>query len=373
MIRRLRAASLRIPFRQSFRHAMADRSSTQSVWVEIESVSGAKGWGEGCPRDYVTGETIETALNFIRLIEPEVLLLRTLEQLQAWVGRHAPQIDENPAAWCAVELALLDLLARESAQTVESLLQLPPPEGPFRYSAVLGAESPADFSSQAARYAQLGFTDFKVKLAGDAGDFTRLTLLKASGVPLQSLRFDANNLWRDPEEAVLHLGNLAPFMAIEEPLGRGRYAALEWIAGKTAARIVLDESLLRIEELRHLRLAPHHWIINLRVSKMGGLLRSLALARAAHQAGIPLIIGCQVGETSLLTRAALTVAQTCIGRGLLAQEGAFGTHLLSSDIIPNPLMFGPGGNLEISAFRFDTSPGFGINPVFPDGEGSPFA
>jgi len=41
---------------------------------------------------------------------------------------------------------------------------------------------------------------------------------------------------------------------------------------------------------------------------MGGILRSLAIAEQAKQIGIPIIIGAQVGETSILTRAALTLA-----------------------------------------------------------------
>jgi len=44
------------------------------------------------------------------------------------------------------------------------------------------------------------------------------------------------------------------------------------------------------------------------------------------------IVGAHVGETSLLTRAALTVANSA--RDLLvAQEGAFGTHLLARDVV----------------------------------------
>jgi len=82
---------------------------------------------------------------------------------------------------------------------------------------------------------------------------------------------------------------------------------------------------------------------------------------------VALIIGCQAGETSLLTRAALTVAQTYLDNGLLAQEGALGTHLLSADIIPNPLMFGPGGRLEVSPYNFGSLSGFGISPTFPRG------
>lgn len=81
---------------------------------------------------------------------------------------------------------------------------------------------------------------------------------------------------------------------------------------------------------------------------MGGLLRSLHIAEKARQSGIKVIIGAQVGETSLLTRSALTIANAYRDI-LIAQEGAFGTLLLQSDISEPPLMFGKNGLLEFSA------------------------
>jgi L-alanine-DL-glutamate epimerase-like enolase superfamily enzyme len=91
---------------------------------------------------------------------------------------------------------------------------------------------------------------------------------------------------------------------------------------------------------------------------MGGLLRSLEVVEAARAAGIGVIVGAQVGETSLLTRAGLTVASGA-GVALVAQEGAFGTHLLSEDVSDPPLMFGAGGVLEVSATPTLTASGLG--------------
>lgn len=62
---------------------------------------------------------------------------------------------------------------------------------------------------------------------------------------------------------------------------------------------------------------------------------------------IPLIIGAQVGESSILTRAALTIANA-FRDNLLAQEGAFGTQLLQYDIVEPSLMFEKAGKLNAS-------------------------
>lgn len=123
----------------------------------------------------------------------------------------------------------------------------------------------------------------------------------------------------------------------------GLRAELPALAQALDVAIILDESLCRIEELADF--APGTlWIPNLRVSKLGGLLRTLVLVDAAKARGLPLIIGAQVGETSLLTRVALTIANAA-GEALLAQEGAFGTLLLESDVCTPSLMFGQDGTL----------------------------
>ena len=93
---------------------------------------------------------------------------------------------------------------------------------------------------------------------------------------------------------------------------------------------------------------PERWIVNLRISKMGGLLRSLAVADAVAQRGMKLIVGAHVGETSVLTRAALTVAHA-FRDVVIAQEGAVGTHLIAHDVADPPLMFGAGGVLDAGA------------------------
>ena len=92
---------------------------------------------------------------------------------------------------------------------------------------------------------------------------------------------------------------------------------------------------------------------------MGGLIRSRNIVDAANKLGIAMIIGAQVGETSLLTRAALSIAQY-IKANLLAQEGAFGTYLLDRDIVSDALMFGKSGTLSTDGLDFNKKPGFGL-------------
>lgn len=360
-ITRISARPLHIPFVVAFRHASAERSETSSLWAEAVSPSGLRGHGESCPRPYVSGETLEGAGAFVSAHETSLCESVTdLPSLEAWVTARQPVIDANPAAWCAVELAILDLLSRAAGQSVEAFLSRPPIQGRFQYSAVLGDAEPSTFHAMAERFRASGFSDFKVKLSGDLErDRQKLAVLREW--PDVRIRVDANNLWNDAVDAVPFLRGLGcRLWAIEEPIAPNQFTELSRISAEVDSRIVLDESFLRRSQLEWLRERPDRWLINLRVSKMGGLLRSLSLADAARASGVGLVIGAQVGETSVLTRAALTVAQAARDI-VVAQEGAFGTHLLEHDMCEPVLMFGDAGILDTSRYRGLNEPGFGLS------------
>jgi L-alanine-DL-glutamate epimerase-like enolase superfamily enzyme len=363
-IRQLELKPLVIPFTVAFRHASAERFETSTLWATATLDAGLTGFGESCPREYVTGESLETAQHFFGRHEQALLeQIVDVVSLRAWMASNAPDIDANPAAWCALELALLDVFAKGDGKTVEQLLALPEIAGTFYYTAVLGDASSKAFAAMADEYRRFGFSDFKVKLSGDLErDRAKMAVMRGLGIEGIRVRADANNLWSDAVEAIRFLRSLdCALFAIEEPLGPNQYSALAQIGDELGCRVILDESLLRASPGFNPRpaVAGVGWLLNVRVSKMGGLLRSLDLVAAARRSSVGIIIGAQVGETSLLTRAGLTVAHAA-GDALVAQEGAFGTRLLVRDVCEPPLMFGQGGVLDSAAFPMLRGAGFGI-------------
>ncbi|MXY60390.1 MAG: hypothetical protein F4Y96_08170, partial [Chloroflexi bacterium] len=138
-IDRLDVYSFPVPFKAVFRHASASRSRAENLIVAARSTDGITGYGEGCPRDYVTGETAGGGAAFIRrhaqAIADEVT---DGPSLRAWADAHRGEIDEYPAAFCAIELAVLDLLGKAAEAPVEDIVGVPRLDGGFTYSAVLG-------------------------------------------------------------------------------------------------------------------------------------------------------------------------------------------------------------------------------------------
>ncbi|WP_446830821.1 mandelate racemase/muconate lactonizing enzyme family protein [Candidatus Foliamicus sp.] len=350
-----------VPFRLVFRHASASRSEAANVIVATRGSEGQTSYGEGCPRLYVTGETVESAAAFIEKHKRSLMRqVEDIEGLGAWIRAHGDEIDANPAAFCALEIAVLDLLGKIEQQPIEDLLGIPRLCGTFGYSAVLGDASLPVYQRQAEQYWEMGFRDFKVKVSGDADkDRRKLALLTCHGDANLRIRLDANNLWRDAADAIDYLKSLdAHVFAIEEPLQSRDFTGFRHVARECSVRIILDESLVQARQLKALD-DPECWIVNLRVSKMGGIIRSLELAQEATRRGIGLIVGAQVGETSILTRASLAVMNEH-RQSLVGAEGAFGTLLLEQDLTDPCLMFGRQGRLASSAGWDRTRPGLGL-------------
>ena len=361
-IQRLEVFSFPVPFRVVFRHASASRGQAENLIVAAYSDSGLVGYGEGCPRHYVTGETVGGGEAFIREHSPSVIDgVTDVPSLRAWADAHREVIDQNPAAFCAMETAVLDLLGKENGVPIEELLGLPRLTGHFPYTAVLGDSPYLAYWWQFRRYWQRGFRDFKVKVSNDPSrDRRKLRLFRNKTDPALRVRLDANNLWASADDCLSHVAALPhPIYAIEEPLTVGDLAGFRRVGEECGAKIILDESLLRAEQLYALE-DPGLWIVNLRVSKMGGIMRSLEVARRAADRGLGIIVGAQVGETSILTRAGLTVMHS-IRPSLVASEGAFGTHLLRQDLTTESLMFGRGGEIDIERSGLGIAPGLGLD------------
>jgi L-alanine-DL-glutamate epimerase-like enolase superfamily enzyme/pimeloyl-ACP methyl ester carboxylesterase len=277
----------------------------------------------------------------------------SVDALRVWLAENAASVDASPSVWCAVECALLDLFARERGQSVEALLGLAPPGGPHVYSAVLGNDEPWKTRFLIDQYCILGLTDFKVKLEGDLEvDRQKLRsiaeLTAWHGVTGHRVRVDANNLWAEtPDRALDYLRALdCDLFGVEEPVKPRDVELHSRISVSLGVPVILDESLCTLADLERYDGVPGRFMANLKVSRVGGVLRGLRLVEALRARGWPIIIGAHVGETSVLTRAAMLVAAAA-GDRLAAQEGAFGSRLVEREPASPSLKWGRRGVLDL--------------------------
>jgi len=344
-IKKISVQHLQIPFNDSFCHASAERHRGDSLIVSVVLEDGTVGYGEGCPRSYVTGENCRDAAEFVHQISRSIRSnVHDTKTLGDWIKSNERLIDSNPAAWCGLELAIIDALAKNCSVTAASLLDFQPKvDHCFKYTAVIGGGSIKNLARYMRAYNSFQFDDFKIKLTGELDlDSSRINQFEKQGSGCR-LRLDANNLWSKPTVAANYLRQLPDvFFAIEEPLAAKDFSGLKSLAKLIDQKIILDESFTSMKDFDFIPDGKDRFILNIRVSKLGGLIRSKMITEMAEDLGIYYIIGAHVGETSILTRAAMMLGCST-GNRLVAREGAAGEFLLTKDICKHSIMFGPEG------------------------------
>jgi muconate cycloisomerase len=122
--------------------------------------------------------------------------------------------------------------------------------------------------------------------------------------------------------------------------------------------VMLDESLCGLPDARSAVTRKTADLLNVRLSKCGGILASLRIIALAQRAGLGLQLGCHPGETSLLSAAGRHVASRVAG--LRYVEGSYDRHILAENLTEGDLTFGYGGRARPIA-----GPGLGVE-VSPD-------
>src|SRR5262249_38325345 len=156
------------------------------------------------------------------------------------------------------------------------------------------------------------------------------------------LRIDANEAWM-PENAAERLRELEPFgvTSVEQPVAHEHVATLADFRKQVRVPVMLDESLCGKVDAE--RAVAGGWcdLFNLRLSKCGGFIPSLRLAQFARRHGLDCQLGCQVGETAILSAAGRQFAAS-VG-DLRYLEGSYDRHLVRESLGTRDITFRWGG------------------------------
>ncbi len=363
--------------KQSFRHAAAQRAVAEPLIVGLELANRIVGYGETHPREYVTGESMESAVAAIRA----TFVPRLVELRPANFGEAIELADSLPfcdkdgrvlnAARAAVELALLDAYARAFERSWDSIpgylaeQSLGPPgsRATARFSGVVSGDRVDRLAGSIRKMRLIRLQHVKLKV-GDDGDDARVEiaarlLKRPLAAGRATLRVDANSAWTlEIARQKLAAWEAYPIVCVEQPLPRGRLEDWAMLARESNLPLMADESLVTLEDGEQLIAHRAATWFNIRISKNGGLLPSLRLAMLARRHGLQCQLGCMVGETSLLSAAGRWFLQWT--PGIEIAEGSFGRFLLRNDVTDQPLRFGCGG-----AWTPMTGPGMGVtvNPA----------
>lgn len=354
------AYQVRIPLKKEIKHASYARTSTDSLVLRCRLDDGSLGWGEGLPRPYVTGESIEQAWALLKEIDWRRAFDRNISSLAdavALAGDCPPRTTVDPergcfgnSVRCALELSLLDAACRSFQLPLSAVTAATPEtyairqtQSQVRYSAALTSMKPWKQRVLSLLIRLAGFRQVKVKV-GVTGvdDVTLLSRVRRWLGPRMDLRLDANEAWTC-ETLASQLQPLLPFgvTAVEQPVPHAQVAGLARLRPQLGVPLMLDESLCsELDARRAIELGTCD-LFNLRLSKCGGFLSTLKLAALAHQAGLGYQLGCQVGETGILSAAGRHFATSVSGIRYL--EGSYDRYLVKERLTREDLTWGLGG------------------------------
>lgn len=354
----LEARHVQIPLKRKVTHASHTRTDTDNVVARCVLSDGSTGFGEGVPRDYVTGETIDFSLDLLKRSNLDKQLdsdctefldaVHLAERLKLVRVPEDDRLIQGNSARCAIELAILDAFGRAFGESLTKVSELIAPElyhfqPRVQYSGVIG--NPRGWKKRVYPliYRLAGFDQVKLKV-GIAGqnDVKRARTMRRWLGRKMNLRVDANEAWT-PAEVVDRIRELEPFgiTCVEQPVRHEDVACLAAVRKQITTPIVLDESLCG--EVDAERAAQHGWcdLFNLRLSKCGGFIPSVRLAQLAKRHGLGYQLGCQVGETAILSAAGRHFA-TSVG-DIRYLEGSYDRHLVGESLAREDITFQRGG------------------------------
>ena len=345
-------------FRFNFHSTQTFRTSAESIIVRLEFENGISGYGESTPRDYVTGEDCSTVVQVIQNCFSSILLshgIHTIDDVEGVLNKLESEclkknILHYNSALGAIDIALLDALGKLQKVPVTNFLG-----SIVREKALYSISIPfLPLQKIKELFFQLPKPNIKyVKvLVGEteSENIKRVSLVRSLFGGHVDIRVEANGKWTF-QQAISNLEKLDKFniTAVEQPVAKDDIVALQRLKKTIKIPIIVDESMCSLSDAKNLIEKEACDILNIKISKCGGLLRSMEIAHFAQSQNISCQLGAHVGETEILSAAGKSFALTT--SNLVYFEGA--SFLLFEETYSN-------NQSEIKNKREDRVSNFGL-------------
>jgi L-alanine-DL-glutamate epimerase-like enolase superfamily enzyme len=260
-----------LPFKEPYVTARGVLQRREMVLLRVRDEDGVEGLGEAVPLALRGG----------------VGLRDVVRELEAWGEDQGVQGLSAPVR-CAVGTALMDLRGRRTGKELGEGER----DEAVECNATLVSGPPDAVAAEAERWAQAGFTTFKLKLGAESAktvpqeplsrtrrndDVGQVRAVRDALGPEVRIRVDANEAW-DLETAKATLAELEPFgiELAEQPVA-GLEAMAE-LAASTSIPLAADESIVSLEEAEEAAALGACAYTGVKLSKVGGPEAALAIA-----------------------------------------------------------------------------------------------
>jgi len=321
--------------------------------VEIETEEGISGYGEVCPLGpfYLPayGPGVRTGIAELapHLIGEDPTQIGVINHLMdtALLG--------HPYVKSGIDMACWDLYGKRTKMPVCDLLG-----GRFGSSVALyraiSQQAPEEMAKNIAGYRDEGYTKFQLKVGGDPDeDIARIHATRKILDGGEVLIADANTGWLMHEAArvVDGVGNLDVY--IEQPCKS--YEECLTIRRRTARPFILDENIDGLQALLRAYGDGAMDVINLKISKVGGITKARQIRDLCVSLGIAMTIEDSWGG-DIITAAIAHLAHSTPER-LRFSATDFNSYVTVQTATGAPMR-------ENGHMKAGTSPGLGISPDF---------
>lgn len=259
-----------------------------STLVGVETDTGLVGWGETCPLGpFYLPAYAEGVRAGLRELAPHLLGLDPRE-LGVLNRRMDAALKGHAYVKSGVDIACWDLLGKASGLPVCTLMGGRFGERVRLYRAI-SQESPEAMAAKVAAYRAEGYTRFQLKVGGDPDvDVERIRQVREVLPPGDRLACDANTGWtqHEAQRVVRAVRDLDVY--IEQPCATYRECLA--VRRATSHPFILDENVDGLEMLlqAHADLAMD--VVNLKISKLGGLTKTKQLRDLCVNLGIAMTL-----------------------------------------------------------------------------------
>jgi L-alanine-DL-glutamate epimerase-like enolase superfamily enzyme len=317
-----------------FTIARGTTETTEALVVRVRDDDGNEGVGGAGPSAHY-GETADTVAAVLPDLLDAVERVGDPHAIAEMERELRETVQDNPAARCAVSIAVHDLAAKRVDLPLYRYWGLDPAET-VTTSYTVGIDDPGTMTEKAATARERGYDLLKVKLGTDRDRELLDAVLE--GHPDATVRVDANEAW-SPREAVAKIDALAErgVEFVEQPVPAENPEGLRFVYERSALPIAADESCVTLEDVP--AIADRCDIANLKLMKCGGLREARRMIATARAHGLEVMLGC-------MSESNASIAAGCHLAPLLDYADLDGSLLLDEDPFEGVPM--PDGRIDLA-------------------------
>ncbi|MFN7993324.1 MAG: dipeptide epimerase [Bryobacteraceae bacterium] len=291
----LRTGIVRLKLRHTWTTTMSSSDYRDTLHVQYEN-GGVTGRGEGAPivRYHENAEGARQAVESVRTM----LLNADPWQFAKVMAQVFHQMEGQWAGKAAIDIALMDWVGQKLGVPLYRHFGLDPRDAPVTTFSI-GIDNP-DMTRQKVKEAA-DFPVLKIKVGLDSDEATIAAVRSVTDKPL---RVDANEGWKDKEEAVRKINWLAGqgVEFVEQPMPAALLEEMHWVHSRVHIPVIADESCLRSADVP--KLAGAFDGVNVKLDKTGGILEAYRTIQMAKSLGMKTMLGCMISSSVSVTAAA---------------------------------------------------------------------